>query len=233
MQQVTEKTDQQLYTDIMESLDFQPDLDASEITVGVRDGVVTLGGTVSYYPEKLIAEQTVRNIAGVIAVAEDITVYLPDFAERSDTHIIHEAMHALAWNVMIPQNRIHVMAENGTVTLYGHADWWYQKEAAETAIRNLIGVKRVINQIHITSTLIEDDVPERIRLELERQGFADAKNLTIEINGTTITIKGEVTNWQEWNLVNRVATLVAGVAVIENLLVIVTPINVVEPENVG
>lgn len=228
-QQLQQKTDQQIYSDIMESLAFQPDLDESNITIGVRDGMVTLGGFVNFYPEKSIAEQTVKNIEGVRAVAEDIEVYLPDFAERSDHQIANAALNALAWNVMIPADRIELIIENGVVTLLGTVGWWYQKDAAEDAIRTLIGVKRVINQIEIASSLMVEDVPQQIRHELERQGFADARNLTIDVEGSTIIIKGTVRNWQEWNLVNRVATSVAGVAIVENDLAIVTPTQFAEP----
>jgi osmotically-inducible protein OsmY len=211
-----EKSDQELYADIMDSLAFQPDLDESDITISVKNGVVTLGGTVNSYPEKLVVRDAVTNVAGVKAVAEEIEVYLPDFAERSDTDITNEAMNALEWSVRVPEGKIKLFVENGAVTLSGTVEWWYQKDAAETAIRNLVGVKRIINNIEIASSIIPREVQEQLVSELERQGFEDARNLTIFVEGNVIRIEGTVRSRQEWELINRVAYAIAGVADVRN-----------------
>ena len=41
---------------------------------------------------------------------------------------------------------------NGWVILEGEVEWWYQKNAAEVAVRHLSGVRGVSNSISIKST---------------------------------------------------------------------------------
>jgi osmotically-inducible protein OsmY len=210
------KSDAQLYVDIMDTLHFQPDLDESSITIKVKDGMVMLGGSVRYYPEKLIAYDAVRNIAGVQAVVEDIAVYLPGFAERSDNDIASEAMNVLAWTVQVPETALQLEVQNGRVTLNGTVEWWYQKEAAENALCNLRGVRDITNNIRIASSIMPENVQVQFYHELERRGFYDARNLTLNVEGGIIHIRGTVENVQQWNLISRVAAAVAGVTEVHN-----------------
>ena len=51
---------------------------------------------------------------------------------------------------LIPDDNIKVQVSDGWVTLEGTVEWYYQKEAAERAVRYLRGVKGVINKIAVT-----------------------------------------------------------------------------------
>ena len=141
------KTDTELQQDVMAELKWEPTIKAAEIGVGVTDGVVTLSGYVDSYYKKWAAERAAARVFGVKAVAEEIQVRLPGSLKRSDEDIARAAANALEWNVAVPHDRIKVQVQDGVVTLSGEVDWWYQKDAAEDAVRKLMGVVLVSNHI--------------------------------------------------------------------------------------
>ncbi len=85
------KTDAQLYEDIMDKLDYEPSVDASNITIAVNREVVVLGVTVSSLLEKYSAERAIRSIAGVKAVANELCVEIDAQYRTSDADIANAA----------------------------------------------------------------------------------------------------------------------------------------------
>ena len=68
------KSDNQIQKDVMEELKWEPYLNASDIGVSVKNGIVTLSGQVDTYSKEIAAEKAPKRVAGVIAVAEDIQI---------------------------------------------------------------------------------------------------------------------------------------------------------------
>ncbi len=66
--------DEQIQRDVIEELSWEPALDARQIGVTVQNGIVTLTGSVSCLTEKLAAEEAVKRVKGVKAVAEEIAL---------------------------------------------------------------------------------------------------------------------------------------------------------------
>lgn len=93
-----------LYTAIMEKFNFEPRLDASNITVAIQGNhdIVLLAGKVKSFPEKLIAETIVKDIQMVKAVVNEITVDISMQHKRSDPEIATDAINALKANVWVP-----------------------------------------------------------------------------------------------------------------------------------
>jgi osmotically-inducible protein OsmY len=121
------KTDAQLQQDVMNELKWESTIHAAEIGVAVKDRVVTLSGNVDSYAKKRAAEQAVKRVAGVQAVAEEIKVKLANDYRRSDEDIARTASNILQWHSWVPQNRVKVMVQDGQVTLSGDVDWYHQK----------------------------------------------------------------------------------------------------------
>jgi osmotically-inducible protein OsmY len=117
-----------LRRDVLDELEWEPSLDARNIAVTVKDGVVTLSGNVSSYYQKWEAEKAAKRVAGVKAVANDIEIRLPSSSERTDADIAHAAVTALSSNVLAPADRIKVTVENGWVTLEGQVDWQFERD---------------------------------------------------------------------------------------------------------
>ena len=76
--------DLSLRDDVLEELDFEPSVDASNIAVMAKDGVVTLTGHVSSYAQKVAAERAAWRVNGVKAIAQKIQVELPGGKKLSD-----------------------------------------------------------------------------------------------------------------------------------------------------
>ena len=135
------KTNEVLQKDVQDAIKWEPLLNAAEIGVIVKDGLVTLTGTVDTYAKKSEAEEATKKVAGVKAVVEEIKVITCNCEKKSDTEIANEVMYALKWNWEIPKDKIQVKVENGWVTLNGELDWNYQKEAAKKVTSTLPDVK--------------------------------------------------------------------------------------------
>ena len=123
------RADIDIQQDVLEELRWDPQVKPTEVGVEVDDGVVTLTGTVDNYMKKWAAERAALRVAGVRAVANDVTVKTG--ATRTDTDIAKAVADALESNILVPKNRIKVTVKNGWVTLEGDVDWRFEREEAE------------------------------------------------------------------------------------------------------
>ena len=78
------QSDEQVQRDVLEELRLEPTVDASQIGVAAREGVVTLTGTVMALSQKYNAEQVAKRVYGVRGVANDIEVKLLGDNRRSE-----------------------------------------------------------------------------------------------------------------------------------------------------
>src|SRR3982075_1666214 len=89
------RSDSEIERDVREELKWDPDLNADDIAVSVKNGVVTLAGFVPSYSDRLEAEAAAKRVAGVLAVANDIEVRLPAIDQRPDPDIGRDVVAAL------------------------------------------------------------------------------------------------------------------------------------------
>ena len=214
------KMNSELYNDVMRKLDFEPAVDATNITVAVHEGIVTLGGSVGTYTEKRIAERAVCSLDGVKAVANELTVTLLQIYQRSDVDIAKTAVDSLAWTLFVPHEKIKVSVEHGWITLMGEVNWQFEIKNAEKAVRNLRGVKGITNKITVKSQILAQDVKAKIMSEFERNAEIDAKNISVEIVGSKVILRGNVHSWREVQEAKHAAWSISGVTEVENFLMI-------------
>jgi len=212
------KTDTELQRDVMDELKWEPAIKAAEIGVGVKDGVVTLSGYVDNFFKKWAAERAAARVFGVKAVAEEIQVRLPGSLKRPDEDIARAASNVLDWSVTVPHGRVKVQVQDGVVTLSGEVDWWYQKEAAEDAMRKLVGVVLVSNRITIKPAVKPQDVKDKIESAFQRNALLDARRVTVETHGGKVILRGSVRNWAEREQVERAAWAAPGVSEVESTI---------------
>ena len=214
------KSDSEIERDVREELEWDPDLDASDIAVSVRQGVVTLAGYVKSFTDKYEAEAAAKRVGGVAGVANDLEVRMPSVDERPDPDIARDAVAAIKSQLPISSEHIQVVVKNGWVTLEGHVEWQYQKNTAETAVRRLKGVRGVINNIVLKPQVEPADVKRKIQSAIKRLAEVDASRITVDANGSEVVLKGTVRSWAEREEAERAAWSAPGVTKVEDRIVV-------------
>ena len=214
------KTDSQIQKDVMAQLNWEPILNASEIGVAVKDGIVTLSGVVDTYTKKIAAEKAAKKVSGVKAVAVDIQVGVSPIFKRTDSEIAETVFNALRLHTAVQEDRIKIKVENGFVTLEGEVEWGYQRNAAATAIENLPGVKDVLNFITVRPLVAVNDLERKISDAFQRSATIDAENVTVEVRGSKAILKGTVRSVAEKEDAVDAVWSSPGVTTIENRLLV-------------
>lgn len=220
------KTDNEIQQDVIGQLKWEPFLYASEIGVSVKDGVVTLSGQVDSYLKKLHAEQAVRKVSGVKALAEDIQVRVFPTGQKTDTEIAAAVFNALKWHSAVREDKIHISVEDGVVTLDGQVEWEYQREAARVAVANLNGVRKLLNLITIRPKLNATDLGKQIGAAFQRNASIDASKIDVAVDGNKVTLNGEVRSFTERDDAEDVAWEGPGVQHVQNNLKVSEPMFV-------
>ena len=214
------KSDSEIERDIRDELKWDPDLDADDIAVSVKNGVVTLAGFTKSYTDRWEAEAAAKRVAGVLAVANDIEVRLPAIDQCPDPDIARDAVTALKAQLPISYDRIKVVVKDGWITLEGAVEWQYQKSTAEYAVRKLKGVKGVTNVITVKPKVEPSELKRKIQEAFKRNAEVDANRITVEANGSEVILKGTVRSWIEREEAERVAWSAPGVTKVEDRIVV-------------
>ena len=214
------RTDNDIQEDLVAELKWEQGTHDEDIAVSVRDGVVTLAGTVDSYADKWKAERVATRIEGVKAIANNIEVRLPSSSERSDSDIAHAAAEALKWNIWVPEDRVKVKVSNGWLTLEGEVDWYYQKEEADRALRKRVGIKGISNLIAVKKRPLPHDVKEQIKRALARSAEFDADRISVEVSGDKVILSGTVRSYVEKRDAERAARNAPGVTQVENRITV-------------
>jgi osmotically-inducible protein OsmY len=160
-------------------------------------------------------------VRGVLDVANDVQVQLPGSHTRTDTEIARAVRQALEWDVLVPADRIQSTVADGVITLEGAVHLGHEWEAAERAVRNLAGVRRVVNKLIVSGPAIEaDEIRQDIEAALERRADRTAKHLQISVEDGTVTLSGPVHSWAEREAVLGAVRYTPGVRAVEDKLFI-------------
>jgi osmotically-inducible protein OsmY len=216
------KTDHQLEDDVRAELEWDPRIPAPlEIAVAARRGHVTLRGMVGSLHQRRAAVAAAKRVDGTFDVDDQLKARIMDEPARDDAELRGVALQALQWNAQVPADAIDLAVDAGHVTLTGHVDWPYQKDAAEETVAGMAGVVDVRNEIEVAGTMVEiGTLADDIGAALRRSAQADANRITIHVHDGGVTLAGNVTSWAEHDAAIAAASDAPGVRIVHDHLLV-------------
>lgn len=212
--------DSDLRRAVIAELEWDPTVDASAIAVAVKEGVVTLAGSVGSYTEKLNAERGVKGLIGVRGVADELEVRLGGLSVRDDAEIAQSVLTALRFNVAVPDDQLRVTVDRGWIRLEGDVAWQYERAAAESSVRPVMGVKGVTNDIIVKPRVEASAVKAEIEDAFARRAHLDADKIIVDASGDTVTLRGSVRTWVAKDEAEQAAWYARGVAKVHNDIIV-------------
>lgn len=194
------------------------------VKVKVRDGVVTLSGTVTDSDDKALAVDTVENLPGVIRVNNDIVVKSA-YPEKSDAWIGVKVRSLLLVKANVSAATTTVDVKDGIVVLTGTADNAAQKELTEVYAKEIDGVKAVRNEIALKAPIpgpsmaesIDDaSITSQVKYALLTHKSTSALRTKITTTDGVVRVTGEASSDAEKSLVTKLAQDVRGTKSVTN-----------------
>ena len=213
--------DSKLQQAVLAELEWEPSVNPAHIGVTANAGVVTLTGHVEDYTQKHAAEAAAGRVKGVKAVAEELEVKLPFDVRRDDEAIAAAAVDRLGWDVSVPRDAVKVRVEHGWVTLSGEVDWWFQGQAAEQAVKHLMGVVGVSNATTIKPRVDTATLSDDITHALHRSWFFDSKTVQVTAERGQVRLTGTVHSQHDRQLAAETAWAAQGATGVQNLITVV------------
>ena len=217
------KNDIELQNDVIEQLKWEPFLNACQIGVAVKNGIVTLSGQVDTYSKKTMAERAAKKVSGVLAIAEDIQVGNSPGYRKTDTEVAEAVVNGLKWHTMIPEEKIQVSVEDGIVKLEGEVEWEYQRTQPASAIENLTGVRSVTNLISVKPKITSSEIQKKINAAFQRSATIDSGKIKAEVMGSRVTLRGKVRSFSEKEDAENAAWFAPGITSVTSKLEIEVP----------
>jgi osmotically-inducible protein OsmY len=212
--------DQSLPGAIMAALANNPVVHPDEIAVEIRDGDVTLRGTVGSLLQQAEAVRTASGVPGVRHVEDGLRVRLMDYEGRADADTEAAVLDALIADEEVHAGDVQVESRDGAVTLSGLVEVPSQRERAQRIAMGLPGVASVHNELKVWLTVSADDVAERVTDAIGAGAIVGADAITVNVRDNDVTLTGTVTTAGHHAAAIAAATNAPGVARVHDELTV-------------
>ncbi len=241
------KSNEEIKTAVESALEKDPKITATDLSVFVSNGIVTLKGQVDSLKSCRVAVQDTRNTVGVAIVKNHLKVKpLPVFV--NDTELEQIIENAFKRDTYVEDYEITVDVNNGVADLYGSVDTYFEKARAEDVASIIQGIYAVDNNIQIQKgwipyfynpfvdeTNVRDygwyafkgldkqkqdwKILRSIKQELWWSPFVDEDQVNVEVDDGRATLTGQVDSMMEYDAATENA-LEGGAVSVDNDLVV-------------
>jgi len=142
-----QRTDTEIAEAAVHALTWHTTVPNDHVTVTVKDGWITLAGTLDWQYQKDAADRAVRDLTGVKGVTNDIRVQ----PRVKTTDVRDKIEAAFKRSAEIDARRVNVTVQDGHVILSGNVHSWAERQEAERAAWAALGVSRVDDRLTIVS----------------------------------------------------------------------------------
>lgn len=216
-QQRFQRRDAEIHQDVRAELSMEPDEDGRSVEISVRYGVVSLTGLVESYARKCAIDRAVGRIVGVKDLRDYLHVRPSDDAAPDDGQIERAANRALGWDVRVPKG-IHAKVTGGVLGLYGVVERFRQREAAEEAVRNLAGVRDIVNDIALRPAVPPAHLTLQVEGALRRWLGPASRVISVAAAQGVVTLHGVVPTFAILCEIERAVWSIPGIRRIHNQL---------------
>jgi len=218
--EVDVKTNAELLADVEEELEWEPEIDAEHIAVVVNDGAVTLFGHVPSLFDRTRAVEATHRVAGVLAIADELEVRLPDDHERDDSDLAQTIAHLFSWTSTLPRDAIEATVADGVVTLTGTVPHEFVADEAERLVERLVGVRNVTNLIVAAAPAGASHVEKAVAGALTRHAALAARRVRVAVEGSIAVLTGEVRSAEEARVATHAAASCTGITKVDDRLTV-------------
>ena len=139
--------DPEIESNLLNTLRWHSQIDASDIQATAKDGWVTLRGTVPSYWQKIKAQEVAAALIGVTGVTNELIV-VPS-RKHEDRRIAEAIEAALERNVYVDAEMVDVKVSEGVVTIAGNVPDWKAYQVVHDTAQRIPGVVDIINNLTI------------------------------------------------------------------------------------
>lgn len=214
-------SDKNLRDAVLNELASDPEVIATHISVTAIDGAITLRGHVMSIHEKHVAVRAAERVDAVKAVADDIEVREPSLHERADDEIAEEVAHLRSAGGPIPDS-VAVQVRDARVVLHGEVVSASQRDAAESAVRHLTGVRVVDNLLKVKSESkpTAADIELRVHEAIAHTADLHARSIRVTMNDNTVHLHGHLPSLAALQTALRAAETAPGIKAVESEIVV-------------
>jgi osmotically-inducible protein OsmY len=223
------ETDDRIEAEAKQSYVFNMYLIGDDVTIRSREGVVTLTGTVSSEPYKLLAREMAASLPGVISVDNQLVAKDKAPGSHKDAWLVTKVRSTLMFHRNLNATAIKVAAKDGTVTLSeGQAISAAQKNLATEYAEDVEGVRKVVNEMSVLSPPMRSDestnsepmddasITALVKMTLLYHRSTSALNAAVETKDGAVTLGDKAGSEAEKDRATKLVSDVHGVKTVVN-----------------